>query len=535
MEKRHFNRKRGLAAVVAAAALSSTLQSANAGIVFQLTTATGNNTMGATSLNVTNDAAFNLDVWATVTGTDGSSTNDGLQIANLNFKSQDTGQIKGDFNALTSPTSPWNANGSSAGTQQNLDLDADLDLGSTNTALASGWWIARAGQVQTSADGKFKLGTIQFDPSALGTGTATDLTVSFRNSANGVLWFEDSTINTVPNPDVWSNDKNPTTGSASVLPFVLTATVGGGGNPFEWNVDASGNWNTPGNWGTNDVPNVPGENATFGGKITSPQTVTVDAPTTVGGLRFANANAYTIGGANNLTLAGAGVIDAASGSGHIISAPLVLSVPTTVTGSGGVSITGTLNNSSGQAIAKTGGGSLTISGVQTHGVGAALNASGGITNLNSNAGAGTLASAQLSVSASGTAQVNVNSAQDLKALNVAGTGDPGVNARSGQVTINYATSDNNELRVYDTSAGNILEMWNDIRSGNNANTWTGQGINTTIVADPNLNGLGMESETDGGANGYISVREMAIGDVNGDDFVDGADVLLMKSATNLNK
>ena len=124
MEKRHFNRKRSLATAVAVAALAGFAHNTNAAVTFELT-ASGSTPGTGKAVSIASGASATLDVWATVTGTDGSFINDGLQIANLNFRSTG-GTALGSISSPGHPTSPWNANGSSAGSQ--LDLDGDPSL-----------------------------------------------------------------------------------------------------------------------------------------------------------------------------------------------------------------------------------------------------------------------------------------------------------------------------------------------------------------------------------------------------------------------
>jgi hypothetical protein len=103
----------------------------------------------------------------------------------------------------------------------------------------------------------------------------------------------------------------------------------GGVTGSQWNVDAGGNWTDAGNW-QGGVPNAAGAVANFGGIITAPRTVTLDAAQTVGAINFDNTNSYTISGANTLTISGAGAsLNVLSGS-HTIAAPIVLASDTTV-------------------------------------------------------------------------------------------------------------------------------------------------------------------------------------------------------------
>ncbi len=102
---------------------------------------------------------------------------------------------------------------------------------------------------------------------------------------------------------------------------------------MQWYVNGSGLWSESAKWmlGT---PNSVDRPAQFLGKITSPQTITVDASYTVGSLVFDNANRYTLAGPGMLTLQtsdgmGDAGINVFSGS-HTINAPLTLANSTTI-------------------------------------------------------------------------------------------------------------------------------------------------------------------------------------------------------------
>ncbi len=165
--------------------------------------------------------------------------------------------------------------------------------------------------------------------------------------------------------------------------------------PPQWNVDASGSWATAANWQPTVVPNDPTASANFLGKITAPRTVTLDGDKTVGAIVFDNPNSYTIapGSGGTLTIAG-GVdplgndITVANGS-HTISVPLSISTSTNAALSGAASLTlsGGLSIAAGETLSQSKSGTLTISGPQTHQEKTTFLATGGLTNLNSNAGA----------------------------------------------------------------------------------------------------------------------------------------------------
>ena len=103
--------------------------------------------------------------------------------------------------------------------------------------------------------------------------------------------------------------------------------------------DQSDNWNVIQNWGSvdpNRIPVAPNGNtktALLGNVITAPRTLTTDVPTTLKGLEFDNANAYTIAGANSLTFesnTGTATIAVTQGDHHV-HAPVVFASNTTIT------------------------------------------------------------------------------------------------------------------------------------------------------------------------------------------------------------
>lgn len=124
----------------------------------------------------------------------------------------------------------------------------------------------------------------------------------------------------------------------------------------------SGNYSDAANW-VGGVPTGASRNATFATLATSPATVTIDAPLTLGTITLAGSQSYTLDGANNIRLengSDVGAIFVMSGS-HTISAPIELFADislATLTGS-------TLNITSpfqgGGSFRKFGGGTVVIS------------------------------------------------------------------------------------------------------------------------------------------------------------------------------
>jgi T5SS/PEP-CTERM-associated repeat protein len=160
--------------------------------------------------------------------------------------------------------------------------------------------------------------------------------------------------------------------------LTLTAVQGGSGT---WQGNNNANASAPANWGDGS-PNGVGDRATFGSGITTSQTVSIDAPLTLGAIQFDNTYAYTLGGANpsTLTLQAAGTshatidVTSAGSDGHVISAPVVLASPldiSTVT-TGKLTFAGPLQDSGAYAITKTGTGSLILAGRQDYAPGTVL-------------------------------------------------------------------------------------------------------------------------------------------------------------------
>ena len=213
---------------------------------------------------------------------------------------------------------------------------------------------------------------------APGTYTIAQFAGTFSGNANDL--FEVTT----------ASQQSGQTYTFSVSGNLLRLTIAGA-LPSIWNVDASGNWSTAGNW-QNGSPNAIGATAEFTTAITGPQTVTVDAARTVGLMRFNNANAYTIGGGSTLTLnqtTGNAEIHVLSG-GHTISAPLALTDSVDINLFNSANSLALLGNISGTGgIAKTSPGNLTLGGTNIFSGGINF-ANGTFTFSNNSLGTGNL-------------------------------------------------------------------------------------------------------------------------------------------------
>ena len=152
---------------------------------------------------------------------------------------------------------------------------------------------------------------------------------------------------------------------AEYHPFVEVVTLD------QWN-GLSGDWMVPEHWASGTAPNVVDAVAGFLGKATQDQTVTVDAPVTLGAILFDNAHKYTLTGTNGIPIAmnrlsGTAAITVNHGT-HEIAAPMELATNTTVTVanvadnltlSGGISGMDT-------GLTKQGSGTLVLSGENTY-------------------------------------------------------------------------------------------------------------------------------------------------------------------------
>jgi hypothetical protein len=163
--------------------------------------------------------------------------------------------------------------------------------------------------------------------------------------------------------------------------LVVLATTNG---EKTWGVDSDGASSLGSNWIGGVAPGGIGDTATFSTIITAPRTVTLDADTTLGSLKFDSPNNYTITGSHTLTLQAAGSaaaainVSGAHGNGaHTIAAPITLASNLNIVqnSTGTLGISGPLNDAAGQQINVSGVGTTAISGSVTLGNGTAMSVS----------------------------------------------------------------------------------------------------------------------------------------------------------------
>lgn len=178
-----------------------------------------------------------------------------------------------------------------------------------------------------------------------------------------------------------SDFNNP--GDLNILRYTFTATGGSetvnfnsaAGNTFHFYGFATeqtfnNTWTSGADWSTASwslaQPNDVGSNADFTAQG-SPTSINLDANRTVGHIRFDGANAWTVSGANTLTLqadvGGLSVLGASSGS-HTISTAVNLSNTLLKTGAGTVELSGAIN--AGSHNITLGAGTLALSGDTTN-------------------------------------------------------------------------------------------------------------------------------------------------------------------------
>jgi autotransporter-associated beta strand protein len=151
--------------------------------------------------------------------------------------------------------------------------------------------------------------------------------------------------------------------------------------PPTWAVATSGSWTDGSKWTSNVAPSGSGQTAIVGAATSTPVTITLDNPQTLGTLEFTNSSSnaagYTLasGSAGSLTLenTGSSSLITVTGGSHGISAPLFISNNTlevSASSSGILTISGSVSDFGAGASLKFDGdgtGELVISGTNNFG------------------------------------------------------------------------------------------------------------------------------------------------------------------------
>jgi hypothetical protein len=276
-----------------------------------------------------------------------------------------------------------------------------------------------------------------------------------------------------------------------------------------WKIDGSGNWHSASNWGNGAVPNGVDATARLGGILTSPRTVTVDSPLTLGSLIFNNMNMYNLTGTASLSIqsaAGSGYLGVIAG-GHKINLPLVFASNTNISVSAGATLTlaNPVTIKAGRTVSSVGTGSLLIQAPLTIEAG------------------GTLALGAAPMTVLGAVSLANGSRVDVgtQSLSVDYHGQTSPHATiESQLTSGYANGDWNGFGLMTSAANSSLGIgWADDFSNQNVD------VKFTYYGDANLSGSVDSTDFNAFIAGY-GLSSGAIwtnGDFNYDDRVDTVD------------
>ncbi len=370
---------------------------------------------------------------------------------------------------LTVPTLALNA-----GSNVDFEFGAGATLNGGHDIIA----IGNASGLGLTSTGLFLYqtgGTTAF--TANGTYTLFDYTTAFTGTLVSGFTIANSQVG-----KLYSIANNPgaTTIELSIADTVITS----------WKTNGSGLWSGTGNW-TAGVPDSFGAIATFpvvALETAGTKTVTVDGAKTVGVIVFDNgANPYLLSGGagNTITLnngSGTPLISQVQGS-HTIAAPLSLIAATnaaavagsTLTLSGAVSGTGSLN--------VTDAGTVVLTGANSYG---STSVNSGTLNVGNGGASGSLGSGPVTLGA-GT-QLILNRANAASVANsISGTGTlradgTGTLTYTGSATHTGATTVNGPFINQGTVNGTAsLSVAAD--TGSNA-SFTNAGTATTVIPGP---------------------------------------------------
>ncbi len=236
-----------------------------------------------------------------------------------------------------------------------------------------------------------------------------------------------------------------------------------------WEGDSGGRWAMPDLWQNHIAPIGPGSQASFSGF--NSQTITIDAPATVGSISFNTDESFTFiasgNGAMILDKDGAAAQINVLDGDHTIGVPVSLAsggvnfavaAPHTLTVSGNISGAGSINCSSFGNVVLSGSNSYTGSTTVTRGkltIGQSLTTS-----------------SSLSVQTGASAELTAGGGKLIKtsALSITGTGVLNLN-------------DNAMVLDYNPTADQIGNVMTDLHLAFNGGNWQGNGLTSTFAAN----------------------------------------------------
>jgi hypothetical protein len=227
----------------------------------------------------------------------------------------------------------------------------------------------------------------------------------------------------------------------------------------KWSVNSGGNYSDTTKWVGGKVPNAKGAVASFDTGGAGVRNVNIDAPITVGAIRFNDAGNFTLSSATNAITLDVGLDGfmqqqgvpeiATNAGGHFINAPVNMPRSTILSGGGVLTFQSTVSYGTGITLTKNDSGTVIIPNVRTD----TLAINGGVLHIRPD---GTDA---------GTSNVQT--------LTIAGSND------------NWSAKldlDNNSAVVDYTTNTPFATIQNQLKNGYASGNWTGSGINSSAAA-----------------------------------------------------
>ena len=243
---------------------------------------------------------------------------------------------------------------------------------------------------------------------------------------------------------------------------------------YYWNANPDSkvavNFSAATSWDAGAAPNAPGAVAVLGDSVTAARTITMNAPATVGELRFDNWNSLTLAGSAPLTLSlvgGQGMVNVYKGS-HTIDTPIELASSSTLGVGDGLALTITKPISGAGSLVKTGPGTVTLAAANTY------------------TGATFVAGGALLLGESLTRSSNFTAQGDAKVALAAGGGKvikTGTLAVTGTAQLDLADNRLVTSTAVGTASGGVYTgVTGMIQRAYNEGAWDGDGLTSSAAA-----------------------------------------------------